>query len=107
MTTLKLSSLSSFSLNSLVSMRSVSFIRQTTSMRSSQQVMCRAVTGPLGYTGIISREPDRQHHPKARLAWFRGDLKLSPVLVDDDVVGYVQTKTRAYAGSLRGIEGSK
>jgi hypothetical protein len=27
------------------------------------------------------------------------------VLVDDDVVGYMQTKSRAYAGSLRGIEG--
>jgi hypothetical protein len=64
-----------------------------------------AVTGPLAYTGIISSEADRQLYPKARLAWSGRDLDLSPVLVDDDVVGDVQAKARAYTGSLRGKEG--
>src|ERR687895_1533927 len=70
--------------------------------RDQHQVFHRLA---LGYTGSISSEPDRQHHSKARLAWCRGDLKLSPVLVDDDVVGDMQAKARAYAGSLRGKEG--
>jgi len=81
----------------------------TSSTRSGERLICRAstksFTGSLGYTGSISSEPDRQHHSKARLAWCGGDLKLSPVLVDDDVVGDMQAKARAYARSLRGKEG--
>src|SRR5918994_1542060 len=62
-------------------------------------------TGSLAYAGIISGEADRQHHPKARLAWSGHDLDVSPVLVDDDVVGDMQAKAGADAGRLGGKEG--
>lgn len=62
-------------------------------------------TGSLAYTGIVSSEADRQLYPKARLAGSGRDLDPSPVLVDDDVVGDMQAKARAYTGSLRGKEG--
>src|ERR687893_2972195 len=78
-------------------------------MRSGEHSNCRGLHRVfhllLGYTGIVSGEPDGQHHSKARLACSGRDLKLSPVLVDDDVVGDMQAKARAYAGSLRGKEG--
>src|SRR5215210_1264200 len=59
----------------------------------------------LGYAGITSSEPNRQHHSKARLTWFGCNSNLSAVLVDDDIVGDVQSQSRAYAGILRGKEG--
>src|SRR5919107_4903220 len=78
-------------------------------MRSGEHSNCRGLHRVfhllLGYTGIVSGEPDGQHHSKARLACSGRDLKLSPVLVDDDVVGDMQAKARAYAGILRRVEG--
>src|SRR5215203_3477101 len=73
--------------------------------RSGVEACIGSFLGSPGYGGITSSEVDRQHHPEARLAGFGGDLNLSPVLVDDDVVCDVQAQARADAGSFRGKEG--
>ena len=57
------------------------------------------------FTGIASGEPNRQRHSKTCIPGFGRDLYLTVVFVDDDIVGDMQTQSRAGARSLRSKEG--
>jgi hypothetical protein len=59
----------------------------------------------LGLSGITSSDSDWQRHSKARLPRFGSYLDLTTMLVDDDVVGDMQSQARADTGSLRSKEG--